>query len=211
MTPRRVTPAAPGLRARALGYRFRESLFFLPVLIVLAGLGLALVVGDLNRWLRADAWPLATALRMTPEVAVWFLSGVAGAMITTAGVVFSLTVVSLQLASGQFSPRVLRTFVRDRLSQVVIGTLVATFVYCTLVLRYTSQDEQFVPTLPIGVALVLVVVTVLLIIAHLDHLSRSLQVGEVLRRISVESAVIDDMSRETPEERPHAAAVDVGA
>jgi uncharacterized membrane protein len=107
---------------------------------------------------------------------------------------------------------VLRTFVRDRLSQVVIGTLVATFVYCTLVLRYTSQDEQFVPTLPIGVALVLVVVTVILIIAHLDHLARSLQVGEVLRRISVESAaVIDDMSRETPEERPHAAAVDVGA
>src|SRR3712207_4648220 len=125
MTPRRVTPAAPGLRARALGYRFRESLFFLPVLIVLAGLALALVVDDLNRWLRADAWPLATALRMAPEVAVWFLSGVAGAMITTAGVVFSLTVVSLQLASSQFSPRVLRTFVRDRLSQVVIGTLVA--------------------------------------------------------------------------------------
>jgi hypothetical protein len=47
-----------------LGYRFRESLFFLPVLIVLAGLGLALVVGDLNRWLQADAWPLATALRL---------------------------------------------------------------------------------------------------------------------------------------------------
>jgi uncharacterized membrane protein len=182
------------------------------VLIVLAGLGLALVVGDLNRWLRADAWPLATALRMTPEIAVWFLSGVAGAMITTAGVVFSLTVVSLQLASSQFSPRVLRTFVRDRLTQVVIGTLVATFVYCTLVLRYTREDEQFMPTLPIGVALVLVVATVILIIAHLDHLARSLQVGEVLRRISVESAeVIEDVSRESPEERLHAAAVDVGA
>jgi uncharacterized membrane protein len=193
-----------------LGYRFRESLFFLPVLIVLAGLGLALVVDDLNRWLRADAWPLATALRMTPEVAVWFLSGVAGAMITTAGVVFSLTVVSLQLASSQFSPRVLRTFVRDRLSQVVIGTLIATFVYCTLALQYTREDEQFMPTLPIGVALVLVVATVILIIAHLDNLARSLQVGEVLRRISVESAaVIDEVSRETPGQREHRA-VDVG-
>jgi uncharacterized membrane protein len=68
-----------------------------------------------------------------------------------------------------------------------------------------------VPTLPVGVALVLVVAAVMLIIAHLDHLARSLQVGEVLRRISVESAeVIEDMSRETPGERPHAA-VDVGA
>jgi uncharacterized membrane protein len=210
MTRRRAS-LAPGLRARALGYRFRESLFFLPALIVLAGLGLALVVGDLNRWLRAEDWPLPAAVRMTPEAAVWFLSGVAGAMITTAGVVFSLTVVSLQLASGQFSPRVLRTFVRDRLSQVVIGTLVATFVYCTLVLRYTRQDELFAPMLPIGIALLLVVVTVILIIAHLDHLARSLQVGEVLRRTSVESAaVIDEVSRETPEERPHAA-VDVGA
>ena len=143
---------------------------------------------------------------------MWFLSGVAGAMITTAGVVFSLTVVSLQLASGQFSPRVLRTFVRDRLSQVVIGLLVATFLYCTLVLRFTRQDEPFVPALPIGIALVLVVATVILIIAHLDHLARSLQVGEVLRRISVKSAeVIEDVCRESPEERPHAAAVDVGA
>jgi uncharacterized membrane protein len=46
---------------------------------------------------------------------------VAGTTITTAGVVFSLTVVSLQLASSQFSPRVMRSFIRDRLSQVVIG------------------------------------------------------------------------------------------
>lgn len=210
MTRRRGT-LAPGLRARALGYRFRESLFFLPTLIVLAGLGLGLVVGDLNRWLHADAWPLPGALRMTPEAATSFLSVVAGATITTAGVVFSLTVVSLQLASGQFSPRVLRTFVRDRLGQVVIGLLVATFVYCTLVLRFTREDEPLVPMLPIGVALVLVVATVILIIAHLDHLARSLQVGEVLRRISVETAaVIDEVSREAPEERAHPA-VDVGA
>lgn len=210
MTRRRAT-LAPGLRARSLGYRFRESLFFLPALIVLAGLGLGLVVGVLNRWLGADAWPVPDALRMTPDAASSFLSVVAGATITTAGVVFSLTVVSLQLASGQFSPRVLRTFVRDRLSQVVIGSLVATFVYCTLVLLYTREDDPYAPALPVGIALVLAVATVILIIAHLDHLARSLQVGEVLRRISVESAaVIDEVSRESPEERPHAA-VDVGA
>lgn len=63
---------------------------------------------------------------MSSNTAVWLLSTVAGAMITTAGVVFSLTVVSLQPASSQFSPRVMRSFVRDRLSQVVIGLLIDT-------------------------------------------------------------------------------------
>lgn len=64
----------------------------------------------------------------------------AGATITTAGVVLSMTVVSLQLASSQFSPRVMRSFIRDRLSQTVIGLLAATFVYCVLTLRHLPGD-----------------------------------------------------------------------
>src|SRR5690606_21383670 len=118
------------------------------------------------------------------EVASWLLSTLAGAMITTAGVVFSLTVVSLQLASGQFSPRVMRSFVRDRLSQVVIGLLVATFVFCVLTLRHVSADPaEPAPSLTLTFAVLLAVTTVLLIIAHLNHLAGRLQVGEVVRAI----------------------------
>ena len=62
------------------------------------------------------------------------------------GLVFSITVVVLQLTSSQFSPRVLRTFLRDRLTQFSLGTFVATFVYSVTVLRtVTSGDAAFVP------------------------------------------------------------------
>jgi uncharacterized membrane protein len=74
------------------------------------------------------------------STAARLLSTVAGATITTAGVVFSLTVVSPQLASSQFSPPVMRSFIRDRLSQSVIGALTATFVYALLTLRGVDAD-----------------------------------------------------------------------
>jgi uncharacterized membrane protein len=131
--------------------------------------------------------PLPGTLQMSSNTATWLLSTVAGAMITTAGVVFSLTVVSLQLASSQFSPRVMRSFVRDRLSQVVIGLLIATFVYCVLALRHVSPDPDTpAPPVSLTLAVVLTVTTVLLIVAHLDHLARGLQVGYVVRSIAAE-------------------------
>nr|WP_313906261.1 DUF2254 family protein [Rhodococcus sp. PAE-6] len=91
------------LRAAAAAYRFRESLFALPAAIVAVGVILAEVSAYLDRTIN----PGATAgwgVQMNSNGATWLLSTVAGATITTAGVVFSLTVVSLQLASSQFSP-----------------------------------------------------------------------------------------------------------
>ena len=125
------------LRLAAAFYRFRESLFLLPGLIIIGGVALAEAAAAADRAIGPSA-PLT--LNMTSNTATWLLSTVAGATITTAGVVFSLTVVSLQLASSQFSPRVMRLFIRDRLSQVVIGALVATFVYSVLTLRHISGD-----------------------------------------------------------------------
>jgi uncharacterized membrane protein len=174
------------LRLAAAVYRFRESLFLLPALIVVAGVLLAELAHALDRALGADRTVPGT-LAMSSNTATWLLSTVAGAMITTAGVVFSLTVVSLQLASSQFSPRVMRSFVRDRLSQVVIGLLIATFVYCVLTLRYISADpDSPAPRVTLTVAVALAVATVLLIVAHLDHLARGLQVGNVARAIAAE-------------------------
>src|SRR4051794_31145181 len=67
-----------------------------------------------------------------PEGARALLSAVAGSMVTTASLTFSITIVTLQLASSQFGPRLLRGFVRDRGNQVVLGTFIATFTYCLL-------------------------------------------------------------------------------
>ncbi|WP_241384594.1 DUF2254 domain-containing protein [Rhodococcus sp. CH91] len=181
------------LRFAAGTYRFRESLFGLPALIVLAGAVVAEVSGYIDRMVGPFSW----GLKMNSNAAVWLLSTVAGATITTAGVVFSLTVVSLQLASSQFSPRVMRSFIRDRFSQTVIGMLVATFVYCVLTLRHIGADEAApAPTISTTLAVVLAVATVVLIIAYLNRLAHGLQVGEVVRSIASEAEkVISDTGR----------------
>ncbi|WP_369132188.1 DUF2254 family protein [Modestobacter sp. I12A-02662] len=98
----------------------------------------------------------------------------------------------------------MRSFIRDRLSQVVIGLLIATFVYCLLILRRVDGDGPGpAPRISLTVAVLLTVVTVLLIVAHLDHLAHGLQVGEVVRRISGEGEqVLRASRRATDAEQP---------
>src|SRR5699024_10558191 len=163
---------AHGLRVAAVRYRFEESLFLLPALVMLGGIVLAVVASTVDDAIGHDA-DVPVTLAMSANAATWLLATVAGAMITTVGVVFSLTVVSLQLASDQFSPRVMRSFIRDRLSQVVIGLLVGTFFYCVLVLpNISGEATDPAPRVSLTIAVVLTLVTVVGIIVHLDHLAR---------------------------------------
>lgn len=199
--PRTASPSA--LRISTAIYNFRESLFALPALVLTGGIVLAEATAYLDTVVGVDnSFPLT--LEMNSNAAIWLLSTVAGATITTAGVVFSLTVVSLQLASSQFSPRVMRSFIRDRFSQLVIGLLVATFVYCVLTLRHISGDPiSNAPRISMTAAVVLAVATVLLIIAYLNRLAYGLQVGEVVRTIAAEAdEVIDEQARQARMETP---------
>ena len=178
------------LRVAGLRYRFRESLFLLPALVMLGGVLLAIAVTAVDNVLGDEA-EVPLTLAMSSNAATWLVATVAGAMITTVGVVFSLTVVSLQLASGQFSPRVMRSFIRDRLSQGVIGLLVGTFFYCVLILpSINGEPTASAPRISVTVAVILTVVTVVGIIAHLDHLARGLQVGNLARVISAEGRAV---------------------
>lgn len=199
----------PSVRAAALAYRFRESLFALPLLIVVGGMALAVITRVVDRNIGPSPRYL---LQMDSGVATTLLSTIAGATITTAGVIFSLTIVSLQLASSQLSPRVMRWFIRDRLSQVVIGLLVATFVYCVLSLPDLDGSSPVpAPPLTVTVAIVLTIATVITIIAHVDHLAHRLEVGQVVREIAAEgSMVIDAVAAAAVHERPaHDADMDV--
>lgn len=191
----------PSVRALALAYRFRESLFLLPLVIVFGGMLLAVLSRAADRRLGPSPRFL---LKMDSGVATTLLSTIAGATITTAGVIFSLTIVSLQLASSQLSPRVMRWFIRDRLSQVVIGLLVATFVYCVLSLPDLDGSRPVpAPPLTVTVAVVLTIVTVITIIAHVDHLAHRLEVGQVVREIAAEgSMVIDTVVAAAADELP---------
>lgn len=97
-----------------------------------------------------------------PDGAREVLSAITSSMITFTGLVFSITIVVLQLTSSQFSPRVLRTLLRDRVTQLALGVFVATFVYAVLVLRTVSSldDERFVPSVSTTVGLGLLLLSV---------------------------------------------------
>lgn len=116
------------------------------------------------------------------------LSAIAASMITVAGVVFSVVIVALTLASQQFGPRLLRRFLRDRGNQYVVGAFVAIFVYCLLVLRTVrGEDHQaFVPNLAVSVAVLLAALAAGVLIYFIHHSATSLQASAVLAALSEE-------------------------
>lgn len=144
---------------------------------------------------------------------------VSATMITVTGLVFSLTVVALQISSTQFSPRLLRSFLRDRGTQVVLSIFVSTFAYATAGLytvgRLDDEGAPFVPRIAISGALLLALGSVAAFVWYLHHLAHSIQIDDVMRR--VERTTLDVISRaasdhdDAPLPDPPAAAIAVPA
>jgi uncharacterized membrane protein len=181
-------------RARTLWLSLSGSLGFVPgvLVAVFAGLGIGLV--ELDRTIDLEGAPFV--FQGDGSAARTVLSVIAGSLITVAGLTFSITMVVLQLASSQFSPRVLRTFFGDRITQVTIGTYVGTFVYALLVLRAVGSfgDSGFVPRLSVTVASLLGIAVVVLLIVYLGHVARMVQVSHVTASIAAETlAAVDDL------------------
>jgi uncharacterized membrane protein len=114
------------------------------------------------------------------------LTGLAAAVITVVGLVFSITIVTLTLASTQFGPRMLRNFIRDRITQLTLGTFVATFAYAVLTLISISPGPHgdFVPHLSITISLALVAVDLAVLIVFIDHIAKSIQLPQVIASIA---------------------------
>ncbi|MFO7532008.1 MAG: DUF2254 family protein, partial [Candidatus Limnocylindrales bacterium] len=134
----------------ALREWLRQRLWFVPALLTLGAALLAVVLVALDQHLAEDPGWLGFAFGGTAEGAQNVLSVIATSMLTFTGLVFSITMLVLQAAASQLSPQVMRTFLRDRGNQVVLGLFVATFVYTLLVLhevRVPSDSEaKFVPS-----------------------------------------------------------------
>lgn len=121
------------------------------------------------------------------ESATAILQTIAGSMITIAGVVFSLTLVTLSLASSNFGPRLLRHFMRDLGTQIVLGTFIATFLYCLLVLRSLRRgDASFIPHLSVTLGIVFALLSLWVLIFFIHHVALSIQADEIIARISRE-------------------------
>jgi uncharacterized membrane protein len=181
--------------------RIRSSFWFIPIIMAVGAVTLAFVTvafdSRVTDWLRRTlGWTFVDGAAGASSV----MGTIAGSMISIAGVVFSMTLVALSLASSQFGSRMLRNFMRDTTTQVVLGTFVATFLYCLLVLRTIRRVEEvlFVPHLSVLLGVVLAVVSVGVLIYFIHHVSVSLQANEIVTRVSRE--LIEGIDRVFPEQ-----------
>jgi uncharacterized membrane protein len=180
-----------------------SSLWFVPTLMVLSGAALALGLIELDlRYSEQlqEWWP--RLFHSEVEGARAMLSTIAGATITVAGVVFSITIVALALASTQYTSRVLRNFMRDRANQIVLGSFVGIYTYCLLVMRTLDNGgEAPVPSLAVFGGVVLALVGIAVFIFFIHHISASIQASEIIAAITFET--LDVIDKRFPDKLNH--------
>lgn len=170
-----------------------SSFWFLPSLMVGGAGALAMATIAVDEATTDDRMQaLGWAYTGGAEGASSVLGAIAGSMITIAGVVFSMTLVALSLASSQLGPRLLRSYMRDTTTQVVLGTFVSTFVYCLLVLRTIRRADEiaFVPHLSVNIGVLFALVSVGVLIYFIHHVSTSMQADQVIARVGRELAEV---------------------
>lgn len=202
------------MRARLQDLRvgLLSSLWFVPTVLVALVCGLAALtlrfdelspdLGGLRGWFFGGSSSAGRAL----------LAAIASSLITVVALAFSGTIVAIQQASTQFSPRVIRNFMRDRGNQTVFGAYIATFVYALLILRQVRSAgdgvSSFVPALSITLALALALICVALLIYFIHHVATSLQVATITEAIrhdlheNVEKLYPSDFASPIPEATP---------
>lgn len=185
---------------------FRYSYWFVPTAMTTISIALSLGTTSIDTVLPRNitdhfAWLYSGG----PEGARSILSTLAGSMITTAGVVFSITIVVLSLTSSQFGPRLLGNFIRDTSTQVVLGTFIATFIYCLFTLRMVRSGDvgSFVPHLSITFAFLLALASTIVLIYFIHHISTAIQADSIITAVYRDlDAAID---RLLPEQQEHGA------
>ncbi len=176
----------------ALAERWRGSLFVVPMIFVIGAIVLAEVGIAVDRSLGAGTTRLPLSITTTVGSARSVLSTIASATITVAGIAFSVSLLTIQLASSQYSPRVVSGLFRDPFNKRVIGIVVGTFTYCLVVLRSVrsaveQNGQSVVPNVSVAAGVVFGIVAVLAIIAFINHNAHAMDISEIL----------DDVTRDT--------------
>jgi uncharacterized membrane protein len=191
--PRRHSSSA--LAAHWRSEVLRTNLWLVPAIEVLAAIALFAGTLSLDRAAyHGDFGVPSWVISGSADGARQILTAIAAAVITVVGVVFSIILVTLTLASTQFGPRMLRNFIRDRGTQLTLGTFVATFVYAVLVLVSIGPGPHgaFVPHIGVTVTLALMVVALGVLIYFIHHTATSIQLPQVIAGIARElSEAID--------------------
>ncbi|WP_416876988.1 DUF2254 domain-containing protein [Litorimonas sp.] len=134
------------------------------------------------------------------------LATIAGSMIGVAATTFSITMVAVTSAAGQYGPRLIGNFMRDRGNQVTLGTFTSTFIYCLLILRVARTGDgrevenaitEFVPNISLLVAMGLTLMSVGVLIYFIHHIPETLNVGNITSRVG--RRLSDDIEKRYPE------------
>ena len=177
-------------RAKLLG-RLQSSLWFIPLMYALLGLVISGVTMFVDQ--RTDYQLLSMDFIGGPDAALAILGTVAASMVSLLATVLAITMVVVQLAMAQFSPRIVQTFLQDRPSQNAIGLFVATFVVAMLSMRGVQVGEDpVVPGFSVLVVFVLVVVDIVVLVTYIHHIGRSLRVSALIEMVGTNTRSLLD-------------------
>lgn len=182
------------------------SLWVLPTLAAVVALAIGFAM-SLIQLAPGSPWQ-RLAFQGTADDARTLLITVTSTVVTVIALVLGLTVVALQLSSTQFSPRLLRNFLRDRGTQVVLSVFLATFVYSAaglFTVGFAQQNREDFPRLAISGSILLLFASLAMVVYFADHLAHGIQIDAINRRIETNTRrVIQRMSHRTDTRSPHA-------
>jgi len=188
------------LRFRRITYNLRGGFLIRPLAIalVLGGIGALLsgleeAVPGASDWVPKVIFPS----RGDPVVAQVILGGIAGSIMTVVSIVFAILLMTLTLASMQFSPRIIVSFARDRVTQWTLGIFLGTFSYCMAALPAAhSLPQPFAPVATVLGAMLLAITCVAWLLFFIHHISFAISVNHIVDRIASETElIIEEMMR----------------
>jgi uncharacterized membrane protein len=179
----------------------RTSFLFVPSLIVAVSIAMSailILLESVGSWQWMSRWP--RMFGMDADGARGMLSTIAGSMMTVVGITFSMTLMTLMLASSQYTSRILRNFIRDRVTQVVLGIFAGNFTYCLIVLRTirsSGAEAEFVPRLAVFFGIVFAIGGIGALIFFIHHIASSIQASSIIA--SVANETMETVRRLCPE------------
>ncbi len=198
------------IKIHILWYWLRSSFWFVPALMTILAIALAFGATAADRHFKDYAflsgwWAYAGDLDSARSI----LSTIANSMITVAGVVFSITIVVLSLASSQFGPRLIWNFMHDKGNQLVLGTFVSAFTYCILVIGLIGvSGGAYIPHISVSVGILLAAAGVAVLIYFIHHISASIHANTLVA--SVWRDLEKSIDRLFPEKMGHELTEDQG-
>jgi len=201
------------IRFQAAMYALRGGFLVRPFLIAIfpgfAGAMLSALEEStpvLSAWIPQTLFPS----HQDPQVGQVILGSIAASVMTVVSIVFAILLMTLTLASTQFSPRILISFVRDRTTQWTLGIFLGTFCYCMAALPAArSLPQPFLPAATVTGAMLLAVVCVGWLIFFINHISHAISVNQIVDRIARDTELVIDDYMPDPRERLQTEVVEV--